>query len=50
MDNASDFPAVKPATTATLEADVIRPWASTVIEGMLVALPYVAADTPVFCS
>ena len=34
--------------TAALEADVILPYASTVITGITVALPYVAAATPEF--
>ena len=50
IEKARDLPAVRPATTATLDADVILPWASIVIEGILVALPYVVAVTPVGCN
>jgi len=46
IEKARDLPAVKPATAATLETEVILPYVSTVKEGIRVALPYVAADTP----
>ena len=48
IESAIDLPAVKPAVTATLDADVILPCASTVIAGILDAPPYVVAATPVF--
>jgi hypothetical protein len=50
IESAIDLPAVKPAVTATLDADVILPCASTVMAGILDAPPYVVAVTPVFAN
>jgi hypothetical protein len=50
IESAIDLPAVRPAVTATLDADVTLPWASMVIAGILDAPPYVVAVTPVFAN